>query len=49
MPVESPGAIPLKKYDYIVIAVANAEIREEIKMYLLDIGIKEVQIVMGEE
>ncbi len=49
LPVESPGVIPLKKYDYIVIAVANAEIREEIKMYLLDIGIKEVQIVMGEE
>lgn len=49
LPVESPSVIPAKNYDYIVIAIADARIREEIKMYLLDIGVKDVQIIMGEE
>ena len=48
IPVESPSLIPLKKYDCIVIANANAKIREEIKAYLLGKGVSEEKIVMGE-
>lgn len=46
--IESPDVIPLKKYDYIVVAIADTRICEEIKRYLLDMGISESQIMIGE-
>ncbi len=47
--VESPDVVCSKKYDSIVIANAEAGIREEIKKYLIDLGVREEQIVMGEQ
>lgn len=46
--VESPKVIPMKEYDYIIIAIADTKICEEVKMYLLDMGVREAQIIMGE-
>lgn len=47
--IESPNMISFKKYDYIVIANIKEEIRKEIKEFLLEMGISENKIIMGEE
>lgn len=49
IPIESPEAALGKEFDYIVIANAKDKIRNEIKSYLIRLGVKEGAIVMGEE
>lgn len=46
--VEAPEEILKRKYDYVVIANAKAKIQTEIKKYLLELGVNERQIILGE-
>lgn len=48
LPVETPDSIEYKDYDYIVIANAEIKIKEEIKKFLLCLGVEAEKIVFGE-
>ncbi len=48
LPVETPDAIMEKEYEYIVIANAEQGIKEEIREFLLRLGVEEEKIVFGE-
>lgn len=48
LPVETPDGIIQKDYDYIVIANAELRIEEEIRKFLLCLGVETEKIVFGE-
>lgn len=48
MPVERPDTIIRRKFNYIVIAHGKRRVQEEIKEYLVGLGINKKQIIAGE-
>lgn len=45
--IECPTVIPLKKYDYVIIAVINKEMQEEIRESLCKYGVYKRKIICG--